>query len=235
VTNRELLVRVLRHPAFLAGRTDTAFFDRHGLDALAAPLATLATTQLSAAAAALASDCAVSETRTVLRGVASGWRNVASQPQHVAFTGVDVRYCRTRDGLQLDGHPDVTVVAVTADEVILEVAGVRQTFAVARYGSDVFVDSPLGPVRLRTLPRFPDPSDEPAAGSLLAPMPGSVVRLAVAAGDAVRAGQPVLWLEAMKMQHRIDAPRDGVIVELPVRVGAQVEVGTVLAVLTQGD
>ena len=76
------------------------------------------------------------------------------------------------------------------------------------------------------------PAEQLAAGSLVAPMPGSVVRVAVAVGDRVVAGQPVLWLEAMKMQHRVDAPSDGVVTELPVQAGQQIDVGTVLAVVT---
>jgi propionyl-CoA carboxylase alpha chain len=70
-----------------------------------------------------------------------------------------------------------------------------------------------------------------AAGSLLAPMPGTVTRVAVAVGDTVTAGDPILWLEAMKMQHRINAPADGTVAELPVQQGHQVDVGAVLAVL----
>ena len=82
-----------------------------------------------------------------------------------------------------------------------------------------------------------DPAEQVAAGSLLAPMPGSVIRIAVAQGDTVTAGQPILWLEAMKMQHQINAPAAGVIAELPVHAGQQVEVGAVLAVVTppEGD
>lgn len=73
-----------------------------------------------------------------------------------------------------------------------------------------------------------------AAGSLLAPMPGSVVRLGVAGvGDAVAAGQPILWLEAMKMEHQVSAPVAGVLSALPVSVGSQVDVGTVLAVVEE--
>jgi len=83
------------------------------------------------------------------------------------------------------------------------------------------------------VPTFVDPADVIAEGSLLAPMPGSVARLAVAVGDRVKAGQPVLWLEAMKMQHRIDAPVDGVVSELPVREGQQIDVGAVLAVVEE--
>ena len=69
------------------------------------------------------------------------------------------------------------------------------------------------------------------AGSLLAPMPGAVVRIVAAVGDRVERGQPLLWLEAMKMQHQIDAPTNGVVTELPVQPGQQVDVGAVLAVV----
>ena len=102
-------------------------------------------------------------------------------------------------------------------------------------GKDRFVDSALGPVRLARVPRFVDPADQVAAGSLVAPMPGSVVRVAVAVGDRVQAGQPVLWLEAMKMQHRVDAPTDGVVTELPVTAGQQIDVGAVLAVVQEDE
>jgi propionyl-CoA carboxylase alpha chain len=90
-------------------------------------------------------------------------------------------------------------------------------------------------VRLRRVPRFVDPAEQVAAGSLLAPMPGSVIRIAVAQGDTVTAGQPILWLEAMKMQHQINAPADGVIAELPVSAGQQIDVGAVLAVVTDPE
>jgi propionyl-CoA carboxylase alpha chain len=90
-------------------------------------------------------------------------------------------------------------------------------------------------VTLRRVPRFVDPASQVAAGSLIAPMPGSVVRIAVAVGDRVEAGQPILWLEAMKMQHRIDAPADGVVAELPVTEGQQIEVGAVLAVVSEAS
>ncbi len=231
VTNRDLLVRVLRHPAFLDGDTDTAFFDRHGLDVLAAPLADEATVRLSALAAALALDASARRAATVLGGLPSGWRNVVSAPQQVDFIGHEVRYRLTRDGLVAEGLDAVSLVAHDIDRVVLEVAGVRRTFAVAVADAVVHVDSSLGSVSLTRVPRFLDPASQVAPGSLVAPMPGSVVRLAVAPGDAVTAGDPILWLEAMKMQHRVDAPADGVVVEVAVTLGQQVDVGAVLAVV----
>jgi propionyl-CoA carboxylase alpha chain len=238
-TNRDLLVNVLRHKAFLAGDTDTAFFDRHGLDVLAAPLVDAEGEALSALAAALAADAAALADRPVLRGVPSGWRNVVSQLLHADFDGPAgrhaVRYRLSRDGLVTDPPRDVELIEATPGTVVVEVAGVRRAFAVARHGADVYVDSAYGAVRFAAVPRFDDPADHVAPGSLLAPMPGSVARIAATIGDQVTAGQPILWLEAMKMQHQINAPADGVLAELPVTTGQQVDVGTVLAVVTGNE
>jgi propionyl-CoA carboxylase alpha chain len=140
-----------------------------------------------------------------------------------------VSYRLTRDGLVVDG--DVALVEAAADRVVLEIGGVRRRFDVAAYGGLVCVDSALGSVALTAVERFPDPSQQVAAGSLLAPMPGTVIRVGVEVGDQVEQGQPLLWLEAMKMEHTISAPADGTVTELAVAAGQQVEVGVVLAVV----
>jgi pyruvate carboxylase subunit A/propionyl-CoA carboxylase alpha chain len=120
-------------------------------------------------------------------------------------------------------------VSSTPDRVVLSSGVIERPFEVARYGDQVFVDGPLGPVRLVAQPRFPDPDAAVAQGSLLAPMPGSVIRVGAAIGDQVTAGQPLIWLEAMKMEHTITAPSGGVLAELNVAAGQQVDVGAVLA------
>jgi acetyl/propionyl-CoA carboxylase alpha subunit len=232
-TNRDLLVNVLRHPAFLDGATDTAFFDTHGLAYLAAPLAEQSASGLCALAAALAEAAENRDTARVFRDVPSGWRNVASgyQTKRYADAAGDehaVSYRFVRGRLDLP-DADVALVSAAPDHVVLAADGVERPFDVARYGDQVFVDGPLGPVRLVALPRFPDPDDAVAQGSLLAPMPGSVIRLGAAAGDKVKAGQPLIWLEAMKMEHTITAPSSGVLAELNVVAGQQVDVGAVLA------
>lgn len=233
-TNRDLLVNVLRHPAFLAGATDTAFFDTHGLDALATPLADANAVTLSAIAAALADSAHNRATARVFGAAPSGWRNLASGYQSRTYrdaTGDDVpvRYRYTRTGVELPDDDGVSLVSAAPDRVVLSVNGVERAFDVAAYGDQVFVDSPLGPVQFTALPRFPDPDSAVAHGSLLAPMPGSVIRVGAAVGDTVTAGQPLIWLEAMKMEHTIAAPEDGVLAELNVAAGQQVEVGAVLA------
>ena len=235
-TNRDLLVNVLRHPAFLNGDTDTAFFDTHGLSELSAPVTDAATIRTSAVAAALADAAHNRATAQAFGSIPGGWRNLASGFQvktYVDDDGVEhrVEYRFTRTGLTV--NDDVSLVSCTPHEVVLaDAAGVARTFAVARYGSafqDVYVDSPAGGVRLVASPRFPDPESAVAQGSLLAPMPGNVIRLGAALGDQVSAGQPLIWLEAMKMEHTISAPADGVLTHLNVKPGDQVEVGAVLA------
>ncbi|HEY2448427.1 MAG TPA: biotin/lipoyl-containing protein, partial [Mycobacterium sp.] len=234
-TNRDLLVNVLRHRAFLDGATDTAFFDTHGLADLAAPLADAEGIRLSAVAAALADAAHNRSTATVLGSIPSGWRNLTSGYQIKVYLDDGgnehrVEYHFTRTGLVLPADESTQLVSVSADEVILaDGSGVAYSFAVARHGQDVYIDSARGPVHLTALPRFPEPGSAVEKGSLVAPMPGNVIRLGAAVGDTVTTGQPLIWLEAMKMEHTITAPADGVLAELNVDTGQQVEVGAVLA------
>ncbi|MGB8403331.1 MAG: biotin carboxylase N-terminal domain-containing protein [Mycobacterium sp.] len=233
-TNRDLLVNVLRHPAFVAGDTDTAFFDTHGLAELASP--TSSDGDLAVVAAALADAAHNRCTAKAFGPAPSGWRNLAAHHQSRTYqdaAGQDlvVRYRFTRAGVELPDHADVTVGSTSPQLVVLTIGGVDRRFEVARYGDDIFVDSPLGSTHLVATPRFPDPDAAVAAGSLLAPMPGSVVRVGAAVGDSVTAGQPLIWLEAMKMEHTIAAPNAGVLTELNVQPGQQVDVGAVLALV----
>jgi propionyl-CoA carboxylase alpha chain len=174
-------------------------------------------------------------TAAVFGSIPSGWRNLASGYQVKTYLddGGDehrVEYRFTRTGLILPADESIQLVSASADIVVLADAnGVARSFAVQRYGSDVYVDSARGPVHLTALPRFPEPGSAIEKGSLLAPMPGNVIRLGAEVGDTVTAGQPLIWLEAMKMEHTITAPADGLLAELNVATGQQVEVGAVLA------
>ncbi|MYR25600.1 MULTISPECIES: biotin carboxylase N-terminal domain-containing protein [unclassified Streptomyces] len=240
VTNRDLLVRTLRHPEVVAGGADTSFYDRR-LAALTAPGDPRAE-ELAALAAAVA------QARTAARetgGLGGGWRNLPSAPALRAYraepagTVHEIRYRTTRDGIRPEDHPAVTVEPETRPGTVhLTSEGVRRTYHVAVYGHEVYVDTPGGTSHaLTALPRFPAPAATAAPGSLLAPLPGTVVRLAegLAEGAEVAEGAPLLWLEAMKMEHRVSAPRAGVLTRLPVEAGRQVEVGTLLAVIEDAE
>ncbi|MBT2608149.1 ATP-grasp domain-containing protein [Streptomyces sp. ISL-87] len=246
-TNRELLVRSLRHPEFTAARLDTGFYERH-LAALteATPAAASAAT-LAALAAALADAAPAPDAPLTTR--LGGWRNVRSQPQtrrySAAGTEYEVRYEHARSGPpHLVDHPGVRVLAAGPELVTLEVEGIRRMFHVKHksntdgadgYRTEIYVDSPLGAHTLIPVPRFADPQNRTEPGSLLAPMPGTVVRVAegLAPGAPVTAGQPLLWLEAMKMEHRILSPASGTLTALHATVGHQVEFGALLAVVQE--
>ncbi|MEV4397758.1 biotin carboxylase N-terminal domain-containing protein [Nonomuraea sp. NPDC049607] len=228
-TNRDLLLEIVTSPAFLAGETNTAFLSSGGpLSPLSAPSSPPSGDGgLPALAAALAMAAANRRDARVLAGLPAGWRNVRSQPARARFEEADVVY----DPLP----PGVSVVSARPEEVVLESGGLRRTFQVARYDGDdrVYVDSAAGAAVLTPVPRLPEPVEHVAPGSLLAPMPGSVLRVEVAEGDTVVQGQPVLVLEAMKMEHRIAAPAGGVVSDVRVEKGQQVEAGAVLAIIQE--
>jgi acetyl/propionyl-CoA carboxylase alpha subunit len=240
VSNRDLLAGVLRHPEFLAGRTDTAFLDRHAVAELAAGT-TAEAEGLHALAAALAGAAARRAEAPELAFAPSGWRNNPSQPQHASFEGqhgrieLSYRFQRSRLEATIGPQPiDLSLVEAQAEGVVLEVGGVRRRFEVRRVASTWYVDSPLGHSTLRERERFAEAAGgEQAAGELLAPMPGVVVRLPARAGDSVESGAVVAVLEAMKMEHRVLAPRAGRLAELRVAEGQTVEAGAVLAVIEE--
>jgi acetyl/propionyl-CoA carboxylase alpha subunit len=132
-TNRDFLVRILRHPEFLAGEADTSFLERHDLSA---PL--IADRGLAAAAAALAGQAHRRATARTLGTLPSGWRNNPSQLQIMMFDGdLEIDYRFDRHGrlaeLRVDGEPlpRLRVHACSPEHVDLEVGGVRRSYRVA--------------------------------------------------------------------------------------------------------
>ncbi|MER7514991.1 biotin carboxylase N-terminal domain-containing protein [Streptomyces sp. NPDC126499] len=222
VTNRDLLVASLRHPGFQdPARLGTGFYGRH-LEELTRP-------RDGEAHAAVAAALAGAAARRGRFG--GGWRNVRSQDETRTYGTHEVRYRPLRGGgYEVTSPQGIRVLAAAPDRVRLEVGGVARDFDVTAY-PDGTVHA--GPHRLTARPRFTDPREQTAPGSLLAPMPGTVVRVAegLAVGDRVEAGQPLLWLEAMKMEHRVAAPVSGTLTALHAAPGRQVEVGALLAVV----
>ncbi|WGX97007.1 biotin carboxylase N-terminal domain-containing protein [Nocardioides sp. L-11A] len=238
VTNRDLLVNLLRDPVFTGGAMHTTWLDSADLAALATSPGGAGTAQLSAFAAAVALAEAARLARPVQTRIPSGWRNVVAGPQVTTFLHGDDELPVHWYGGRSFRSADLECVVVTAvgpDVVEIEVDGVVRTFRVFTSGDRVDVESSLGHVALRRKPRFVDPSTQVAAGSMLAPMPGSVIAVRAAVGDVVAEGQPILVMEAMKMQHTIAAPYAGTVTELSASAGQQVEAGAVLAVVEPAE
>ncbi len=240
-TNRDLLVRTLRHPAFLAGDTNTGFLDRHGLAELAAPLADHGAVRRHAVAAALAGQARRRAEAAVQPTIPSGFRNNRFAPQQVGYTSREGtftvgyrfdRFAHTVEEVALDGtavHLDR--VTVTPDQVVLTTGGVTRRYLVEQVGATAYVDGPDGSSVLEEEVRLPVAGDRASEGSALAPMPGNVVRVAIKEGDTVEAGQVLVVLEAMKMEHAVHAASSGTVTEVNVEEGHQVETGRILVVI----
>jgi len=148
---------------------------------------------------------------------------------------IEVSYRTHRDGtVDFDGST-VRVLRAPDGWVDFEESGanpVRHRLHVHRSGTSVWVQGGSGDVLLTERPRFPDPAGETAVpGGLVAPMPGKVVAVSVGSGDVVEAGDLLMIVEAMKMEHRVLAPHSGTVGELRASVGDQVNAGDLLVVI----
>ncbi|HLV89522.1 MAG TPA: biotin carboxylase N-terminal domain-containing protein [Acidimicrobiia bacterium] len=231
--NRRLLVGILEHPEFLAGETDTGFLERHDPAHLARPLLDQELEHAAAVACALA-DRALAAGSSHLPGIPAGWRNSPSGPLVRKYRGEsdtrEIAYRVTGDGASVEGFTG-EIVSVAADRVTLRIGDEVAVWEVSRYGPVRWVDSAHGSVRLEEVPRFTPTVTEQVAGSLHAPMPGKIVRVAVAEGDTVEEGQLLVVIEAMKMEHSLRSPQAGSVTRVLCRPGDQVESEAVLVVV----
>jgi acetyl/propionyl-CoA carboxylase alpha subunit len=239
-TNRDLLVRILRSPEYLAGDTTTDFLQR--VEGLTEPLTTDLTHRQHAVVAAIALGARRSADRTVQPGLPTGWRNNRSSLETLELKGegdpISVAYNLQREPvLEVNGESvPVAIHAATPELVDATIGGVRRRYRVhltGRNGLDgALIDGVNGASAFTFVDPLPAPGSSIPAGGLVAPMPGSVVRIMVSEGDVVTAGTPLLVLEAMKMEHTITSPSDGVVSALNVSAGTQVERGAVLVELS---
>jgi propionyl-CoA carboxylase alpha chain len=251
-TNRDLLAAILREPEFLAGRTDTGYLTRHEPAALAASRPSA--TAWHALVAALARQAVHRAEAPVLATLPSGWRNVRSAPQRVTYAADGEEFAvayRVTGGRVAGGPVPGSPVEATVNDiplgaalllhaagpelVDLEADGLRRVYLVHRVGARTYVDASNGSSALSEVPRFGEPDKMAPTGSLLAPMPGLVLRVLADVGATVTAGQPLVVLEAMKMEQTVTAPADGVLAELRAKAGEQVAAGQILAVVDARD
>ena len=220
ITNRTQLLALLPVLDAEWASIDTGWLDRQG--ALEAPLVDPA----FVAAGGLAVVRAEAAARTVLPHVPLAWRSNPSQAQQVQVGDHTVNYRFDRadevSHLAVDGSPVAEAWMPAIDFIETEI--VDDTVFVSR-----------GLYRFAITPRFPLPDDAGRAGSLVAPMPGSVLRIMVAAGDVVVAGQPLLVMEAMKMEHQVVSPSAGTVADIFVQAGQQLDSGQRLVQIDAGE
>ncbi len=240
-TNRDFLVATLRHPDFLAGDTTTDFVERAGPP----PRRVLDDDELGrlGVAAAIWLQAANRGSAQVLDRVRSGYRNARLPPERVVFAvgerRVTIHYRARRDGTFVLGYDadkgTARIHGWSPEHLDVEWADRRRSYRVTRIEDTLHLTGPHGTTTMQIVPRFEPPRVEAPSGGLVAPMPGVVLEVRVAAGDRVDRGQTLVVLEAMKMEHHIEAPADGIVAEVRVAKGDQVDNGALLIAFEAAD
>ncbi|MBL8624698.1 MAG: ATP-grasp domain-containing protein [Myxococcales bacterium] len=235
-TNRAHLAAILRLPEFLAGELDTHFLERHqaalavGDPAIPARAVTAATLWLHEQARGTGP----------LPHVEPGWRNVWFADQqdawHVDDRTVTAGY-RHRGGrrftLTLDGAArEVEVLSADASTIAWREGDLAHRATVVATHAGWHVAGAGWATDVARLPRLPDRATEVEPGSLIAPMPGKVIKLGAAVGDVVAAGTTLVVLEAMKMEQPVKTAVAGTVASIAVGLGDQVAAEQVLAIVT---
>ena len=230
--NVPYLRNVLAHDAFLDGTYTT------GLAEDEASTLTPGDEPLSVLAAALALVAGVRDAGPW--STADGFQtNLAREQRFVLRRGrkrLDIKVTRAGDAYHVEtpeGTFEARRVVFEDDHLHALVGNVRLSAAVYRIGSDVFVvkDGATERLQLRSLDVSDFRTVASTGGKVTAPMPGNIVAVSVAVGDRIKAGQTLVVLEAMKMEHNITAPGNGKVSALNVAVGERVEEGAELVVL----
>ena len=238
-TNRDFLAATLRHPGFLAGDTTTDFIERYQ----PARSLVMNAQELSwaATAGALWLQGYHRSVAPVLPNIPSGWRNARLPRQRVSLRWndetVQVTYQARRDGSFSVGSDGHALVHRWSDrDIDIEVDARRSTARVTRAGELLLVQTPRGTARFEIEPLFVVPGVETVVGGLNAPMPGAIIEVRVTLGQHVEAGETLVVMEAMKMEHVITAPSAGTVSAVLVVEAQQVDSGAALLTIdSDGD
>jgi len=238
-TNVQFLRHIIRTDSFATAKLDTALIQREEKALFAQEPLGLALAAASVVANTLQREAALKGNDPF--SSRDGWRayGVATRNFGFVFHGASYETVLTyaHDGsLQLsvaDAEGDVSgVLAYREDGDALHISFAGHTahvqvFHETQGHEDVaHVFAPQGATRITVVDALAHAGEtQEAGGRLTAPMPGKVVSFAVAAGDKVKAGQPLAVMEAMKMEHTIAAPADGEVLELLYAPGDQVAEG----------
>jgi propionyl-CoA carboxylase alpha chain len=245
-TNRNYLSAIMSEPRYLAGATTTAYVGQHAY--LLEPEVNEREVTVALIAATMVLSARNRRSDSTWSFGAPGWRNLRSQPSKVSFrvTGEEeqrlVEYSPTgRAVMFVVGEARIVARILSSaaldessERLVLELDGITSTHTISfapadgEYPQRVWVNNAAGQVDLHVIPKFPIASLAAVAGGPTAPVPGRVVAVNVAPGDVVVAGQVLVIMEAMKMEHKITAAADATIAEVRFAVGDQVDARQVL-------
>ena len=241
-TNVQFLRHVTTSPSFAQAQLDTALIPRES-----AVLFNQEKVGLHMATAAMVADMLVSEHALAQQANVHGWIDPWAQRDGWRSHGASNRefmlefhgdphtalFTRLHDGglqLTIDGNTAALRYTPLAGGALdVRYGDLRSTVNLYKKGEVAYVFSAQGATQIIAIDALAHAGEVHAeVGRLTAPMPGKVVSFAVKAGDAVKKGQPVAVMEAMKMEHTIAAPADGTVAELLFTPGDQVTEGAEL-------
>ena len=234
ITNRDFLVSTLRSKAFLDGSTTTNFIEK--VKPSRAYLLNETELNQSATIAAMWIQGKNRNEATLLGEIPSGWRNGRLPNQEIKLgykkSTVKISYSSRRDGkFEINENTLVTIFDWDPYSIDIEIDGHKLSSKVTQFEDKIIVKMPWGNISLDIIPKFVLPGSEEIVGGLTAPMPGKVVDIRVKLGDKVKKGDPIVILEAMKMEHQVNAPETGKVKKIYIKKNQQLDNGDLLMIV----
>ena len=232
-TNRDFLISCLRNESFINGNTTTDFIEREKPNGEQV----LSENQIFNASAAIALWIAMGNRASdeVTDFMPSNWTNGRMPYQRIKLmilkNEIEIKYQLKRSGLFEVMGTNCKIHAVDESGIDVEVGSHRFFAQVTRANDQILINMPFGDLDALLVPRFLEPGNEVPEGGLVAPMPGKVIEVKVKKGDKVKAGDTLIIIEAMKMEHSIKATENGKVTKLMVSLNQQVDNGATLLVL----
>ncbi|MEL0017789.1 MAG: biotin carboxylase N-terminal domain-containing protein [Gammaproteobacteria bacterium] len=235
VTNRQFLISCLRNESFLNGNTTTDFVEREALETKK-NLSVNELHQTSTAIALwLAQQNRVSDPVTGF--MPGNWTNGRMPLQRVKLLFVqdeiEVKYKLNKDNFYEVMGSICKIYHCDSFGIDIQIDSHRFYAHITEAGSEIVINMPFGDVNASVLPRFIEPGNDIPEGGLIAPMPGKVIDVKVKKGSKVKAGDTLVIIEAMKMEHSIKATETGKIAKVMIQLNDQVDNGATLLVLEQ--
>jgi acetyl-CoA carboxylase biotin carboxylase subunit len=233
-TNREFLIRLLEHESFIEGAAHTGFITEHFDELVITD--DWPTVEASLIAVALYLLGQWQNSNGLLSELPPSYRNNPFRhPSVKLLVGdreVEVSWCHLTgsdyDFKVFDSSIKVQLLSSAPDNLRLSLGGIQRSFRIVEVDDQFYVHTSLGSSVIRRLPRHPIRQSASDGGSANSPMPGQVLKILVEAGQKIAAGDPLLILEAMKMEHTMRAATGGVIEAILVSQGEVVRPGQML-------
>ncbi|WP_299433306.1 biotin carboxylase N-terminal domain-containing protein [uncultured Aquimarina sp.] len=235
VTNQAFLQRLLQHEDFRAGKYDTHFIDKQ-INLSDINNVSKEHKEEIALAATLYSWYQREVSRKILRSFPSGWRNNFYEYQKEVFfineEKVTIQYRFLDHNFKIlieENEVDASIIDVSKNLIRLNNNGLQKSYSILQLENDFYVHAAdIGNARVIKQDRFPTKEKEKVHGGYESPIPSQIVKIHVAAGEQIKQGSPLLVLSSMKMETVIEADEDGVIEEVYVEEGNNVEAGFLL-------